>query len=148
MSLSSCPDINVWLALLRADHIHRNLAARWWEEDASDRIAFCRFTQLGVLRLLTTAAAMNNRPLSMREAWAAYDRLFRDARVTFLSEPPDIEVAFRSAASSNAASPKVWADAYLIAFARHTGCRIVTLDRTLAASASNALLLSQTPQNL
>jgi uncharacterized protein len=51
------PDINVWLALVLPDHVHRERALTWWERQA-DSIAFCRFTQLGLLRLLTTASVM------------------------------------------------------------------------------------------
>jgi predicted nucleic acid-binding protein len=73
-------DVNVWLALLLEDHIHRPSARFWW--DATDStIAFTRFTALGVRRVLTTAGAMNGKPLSMDAAWRAYDRLFEDDRV-------------------------------------------------------------------
>ena len=48
------------------------------ESDSSTTIAFSRFTQISVLRLLTTAAAMNGKPLTMGAAWRAYDRLFED----------------------------------------------------------------------
>ena len=106
MSLLSCPDVNVWLALLRADHIHRDAATAWWTQDQSDELLFCRFTQLGVLRLLTTAAAMNNRPLSMRTAWAAYDCLFQDQRVVLVPEPPGLDAVFRKIAVSDVASRK------------------------------------------
>jgi len=61
---------------------------------------------------------MNGRPLTTKAAWGVYDRLFTDDRVRFRPEPEDIEAVFRQLASGTAASPKVWADAYLIAFAR------------------------------
>ena len=138
MSLLSCPDVNVWLALLRADHIHREIATSWWSEDQSDEVLFCRFTQMGVLRLLTTASAMNNQPLTMRAAWSAYDRLLQDNRVVLVPEPSGLEEVFRAIASAAAASPKVWADAYLVAFAEQTGSRVVTFDKGLAARASSA----------
>ncbi|HEX6971140.1 MAG TPA: PIN domain-containing protein, partial [Limnochordia bacterium] len=70
-----------------------------------------------------------------------YDRLFADDRVRFLPEPRDIEVDFRSMASSNTASPKVWADAYLAAFAQQLDGAVVTFDKGLAARATSALLL-------
>jgi uncharacterized protein len=142
MSSLSCPDVNVWLALLLADHVHRGVALRWWKEDESDAIVFCRLTQVAVLRLLTTAAAMNGRPLTMRAAWAAHDRLFADDRVAFVSEPADLESAFRTHTRMNAASPKIWADAYLTAFAQQTGARLVTFDKALARKATGALLLA------
>ena len=42
---------------------------------------FTRFTEISVLRLLTTAAAMDGKPLHMDQAWEAYDRLYDDDRV-------------------------------------------------------------------
>src|SRR5262245_33872617 len=114
MSSLSFPDVNVWLAILMADHAQRRAAKDWWDADQSDVIAFTRFTQLSVLRLLTTAAAMNNKPLTMPQAWAAYDRLFTDDRVAFLNEPPGLEPKFRNLTTEKQASPKLWADAYLI----------------------------------
>ncbi len=53
-------------------------------------IAFSRFTQIGFLRLMTTAAAMAGKPLSMAEAWKVHDRLFDDDRVAFVPEPPGV----------------------------------------------------------
>ena len=109
----SFPDINVWLALLMADHTHRAAASRWWDLDNSESIVFCRITQLGVLRLLTTPAAMNGRPLTMNQAWKAYDRLVTDPRVGFLAEPASLEDPLRKSSAGGTASAKWWADAYL-----------------------------------
>jgi predicted nucleic acid-binding protein len=81
MASSSFPDVNVWLALLLENHTSRAAARNWWESDQSEVIGFSRFTQIGVLRLLTTGAAMNGKPLTMNQAWKAYDRLFEDDRV-------------------------------------------------------------------
>lgn len=127
----SFPDV-VWLALLLEDHVHRSRARVWWEAtDAT--IAFTRFTGLSVLRLLTTAGAMNGRPLGMDAAWRAYDRLFEDDRVAFAPEPAEVEARFREYASGRTASPKVWADAWLLAFAKAANGTLVTFDRALAA---------------
>jgi len=104
-------------------------------------IAFVRFTQLGVLRLLTTAAAMNGRPLSMSEAWAAYDCLFADERVAFMGEPSGLEQIFRQVSQANQASPKLWADALLLGFAHQSGAEIVTFDQALASRYPKSILL-------
>jgi uncharacterized protein len=96
---------------------------------------------MGLLRLLTTAAVMNGRPLSMKEAWKAYDGFFSDERVEFLAEPPAVERAFRGLSSSAHASPKLWADAYLTAFANECGGSIVTFDRSLARRGRNSVFL-------
>jgi uncharacterized protein len=142
MTSSSFPDVNVWLALLLEDHVHRAAARRWLESTKSDLIGFLRLTQMSVLRLLTTAAAMNGRPLRMPEAWAAYDRLFGDDRVAFVDEPNGIEAAFRKYARKNHASPKLWADAWLLAFAECADGKVITLDQALAARANHTVLLS------
>lgn len=141
MTSLSFPDINVWLALLIEDHAHRPAALAWWRADRSHQVAFSRLTQVGVLRLLTTSAAMNGQPLSMAEAWSAHDSLYLDDRVVFLAEPPMLERAFRNAASSDQASPKLWADAYLTAFAEVSGAQVVTFDRALARRCQGSHLL-------
>ncbi len=140
MASLSFPDINVWLSVLMADHVHRQVARRWWE-DSSDSLAFVRLTQVGVLRLLTTSAAMNGQPLTMRQAWSAYDRLFLDERVVFFDDPRGIEVDLRHQTQDERASPKLWADAWLQAVAGSSGGRIVTFDRALSQRASGAVLL-------
>ena len=141
MTSLSFPDINVWLALLIEDHIHRPSAVAWWRADHSKRIAFSRLTQIGVLRLLTTSAAMNGQPLSMAEAWAAHDYLYLDHRVVFLPEPSTLEQAFRAAAAGDQTSPKLWADAYVAAFAEAAGAEVVTFDRALAGRCNASRLL-------
>jgi len=141
MTSLSFPDINVWLALLLEDHVHRHAAKRWWDADRSEAVGFIRLTQVGVLRLLTTPAAMNGKPLTMSAAWRAYDQLFRDARVAFFDEPPDVESAFREGAKEERASPKVWADAWLAAFAECAGGALITFDRGIAARCGNCVLL-------
>ena len=106
------------------------------------QIAFSRLTQMGFLRLMTTAAAMDGRPLSMAEAWRVHDRLLEDDRVTFVPEPAVVETRFRAHACGGAASPKLWADAWLLAFAETAGGFLVTFDRALAARSGRCVLLS------
>jgi uncharacterized protein len=139
MSSLSFPDVNVWLALLLADHVHRERASVWWEA-ADGNVAFTRFTQLSVLRLLTTAGAMNGKPLTLDQAWRAHDRLFEDDRVVLFAEPEGVEKGFREYARGQSASPKLWSDAWLLAFARAAGGTLVTFDRALAARGALCLL--------
>jgi uncharacterized protein len=139
MASLSFPDVNVWLALATPEHVHHGLANRWWKK-ASGRIAFSRVTQLGFLRLMTTAAAMDGKPLSMAEAWRVHDRLFEDDRVVSIPEPDGIEAAFRQNTSGKMAAPKVWADAWLLAFAEVAEGTLVTFDRALATRGAHCLL--------
>ena len=91
------PDINVWVALTYEGHVHHTAAAAWFVELPPDvTLAFCRFTQRGLLRLLTTAAVMGDEVMTQPQAWAAYDRWLQDPRVMFVDEPPEIEPHFRA----------------------------------------------------
>ncbi|HEY1806519.1 MAG TPA: TA system VapC family ribonuclease toxin [Terracidiphilus sp.] len=139
MSLLSFPDMNVWLALATPEHVHAGLARRWWEQE-SGTIAFCRLTQLGLLRLMTTAAAMDGKPLTIAQAWGVYDRFFEDDRVILISEPPEVEARFREKAMGRTVSPKVWADAWLLAFAQAADGVLVTFDRALSTRGAYCLL--------
>ncbi len=138
---SSFPDVNVWLALLLGDHLHHRRVAEWWRAEPNG-IGFCRFTQTSLLRLLTTAAATNNQPLTLAGAWAAYDRISEDDRVVFLPEPAAIEEEFRRQSSLPMISPKLWGDAYLIAFAIRAGRTFVTLDGALKDRGADCVLLA------
>ena len=139
MSSLSFPDLNVWLALTTPEHVHHASATRWWDQEKNN-IAFMRFTQMGFLRLMTTASAMDGRPLTMAQAWRVYDRLFEDDRVIFVPEPATADARFREIATRGTAAPKVWGDAWLRAFAESADGIVVTFDRALAVR-SNALLL-------
>ena len=139
MNSLSFPDINVWLALAASEHVHASIARSWWEQETGI-IAFSRFTQLGFLRLMTAAAVMDAKPLTIREAWHVYDRLYEDDRVTFVSEPPEVEKRFRDRASGRTVSPKIWADAWLLAVAEASEGILVTFDRALASRGAYCLL--------
>jgi len=135
----SIPDINVWLALATDEHPQNTLAKHWWRRHEG-RIAFIRLSQLGFLRLMTTAAAMYGKPLTMEEAWCVYDRFYDDDRVAFVAEPSDVEKRFRARAAGRSASPKLWADAWLLAVAEAAGGVLVTFDKALAARGAHCLL--------
>lgn len=130
MKSSLFPDVNVWLALTHDRHRHHPVAVDWLAgEDAV--LFYCRFTQLGLLRLLTTEQVMGADVMSQRDAWGAYSRWFEDERVQFHREPEtqEFETRFRELSSRRERSPKVWADAYLAAFALSAGLNFVTFDR-------------------
>jgi uncharacterized protein len=138
------PDINVWVALAYDGHEHHSIAERWFEELQEERLYFSRFTQLGFLRLVTHASIMRSDVKNSRQAWQAYDALFRDVRISFANEPASAELAaiFRRLSTTNEISPQRWADAYLAAFAGASEFELVTFDRALAnLSRPSAILL-------
>jgi predicted nucleic acid-binding protein len=127
------------MALILEHHVHRRPARAWWQT-SDGPIAFTRFTQISVLRLLTTAGAMDGQPLAMDAAWRAHDALYADDRVALLDEPVGAEPRFREYTAGRTASPKLWADAWLLAVARAAEGTVVTFDRALAARGALCLL--------
>ena len=136
------PDIDVWIALTYDGHVHHSVAATWFDTIGQDsRFFFCRFTQLGFLRLLTAEAVMGGRAMNQSKAWEAYDVWLEDDRVAILEEPPGLERIFRAFSQDRRPAPKDWADSYLCAFAEAAHLCIVTFDRALGARAETALVL-------
>jgi predicted nucleic acid-binding protein len=64
----------------------------------------------------------------MPGAWDLWDKVCADDRVAYLPELEAIEPEFRQQSRLGTSSPKVWADAYLLAFATAAGLKLVTLD--------------------
>ena len=85
---------------------------------------------------------MDNRPLTISEAWKVYDRFFEDERVVFVPEPSDVEKSFRKRATGRLVSPKIWADAWLLATAEAAGGKLITFDKALAGRGAICLLAS------
>ena len=141
MSTLNFLDANVWLALFWGRHVHSEKAKLWFEQASEEQFFFCRFTQLTVLRLVTTEQIMGKDTRTMSEAWSLWDQVWSDPRVAFLPEPVDIEKQFRSYSRLSSSSPKVWADAYLLAFASVAGLKLVTFDRALKSRGHNVLVL-------
>lgn len=126
-------DSNVWLALALSAHVHHPRARAWFDSlGEPGSVFFCRATQQALLRLLTNAAVLapyGNPPLTNREAWTAYEALLGDDRIVFLAEePPGLERVWKQFGGRDSASPKLWMDAYLAAFAVTAGLRMVTND--------------------
>ena len=76
----------------------------------------------------------------MAGAWQAYDWFFQDDKATFFHESANTEPNFRRAPSDRSVSPKVWADAWLLAVAEAAGGVVVTFDRALGARGAHCLL--------
>jgi toxin-antitoxin system PIN domain toxin len=111
--------------------------------DPDVRFCFCRFTQLGLLRLLTAEAVMGDEVMNQPEAWAVYDRWLEDDRVSRMEEPPGVERRFRALSRLKQAAPKTWADAYLAAFAETSQLTLVTFDRAFRGKIKPIILLEE-----
>jgi toxin-antitoxin system PIN domain toxin len=132
----------VWIALTYRGHIHYAVARAWLDSLPDDsELCFCRMTQLGFLRLLTTAAVMGNRVLSQASAWDVYDDWLENGHASYIEEPPAIEHSFRSLSQSRQVAPKDWADSYAAAFAQVSGLKLVTFDQALQRRTAGSVLL-------
>ena len=139
-------DSNVWLALVFAWHVHHTAARDWFDSiDDLGSIRFCRATQLSFLRLLTRAAVFvpfEASPLSNQEAWSTYRALLADDRIVYQgTEPAGLDARWREFALRDTASPKLWMDAYLAAFAQAGGYKMVTLDKAFKQFSELDLIL-------
>jgi toxin-antitoxin system PIN domain toxin len=92
----------------------------------------CRSTQQSFLRLLSTRAVLapyRIPPLSNKAAWSVYEGLLADERIAWVEEPSGLETSWKKFAAGSKASPKLWMDAYLAAFAMAGGHQLVTTDK-------------------
>lgn len=141
--LSVFPDVNVWLALSTPDHQHFTKAWDWYTAlPTGVSLHFCRFTQISLLRLLTTASVMGQGTLNQIEAWEAYDRWLDSGHAEFAEEPTGLDAVFRSRSTGRQASPKDWADAYLASFAAAAQLTLVTFDKGLGKKVRDAVVLA------
>jgi toxin-antitoxin system PIN domain toxin len=126
-------DSNVWLALALSRHSHHSVAREWLESmETPASIILCRAVQQSLLRLLTNSTvlgAYGNPPLTNRQAWSACESLLSDDRIVFRAdEPVELEPVWKRLSLRGTASPKLWMDAYLAAFAMAGRYRMVTTD--------------------
>ena len=128
------PDLNVWLALSDTGHIRSTGAWKWMKMLPDDaQLIFSRYTQVGLLRLLTNISIMGDQTLTLRKAWGVYDRWLEDPRVEFYPEPRNLDAAFREITQPIAAqqASKTVGDCFLLAYARELQAALVTFDRAL-----------------
>ena len=136
--ISFFPDLNVWIALSVAGHSHNAEAWNWLRLLPREvRLIFSRYTQIGLLRLLTNESAMGEQTLTIKKAWGVYERWLTDPRVEFYPEPRGMEAAFREATAPFAAQPasKWVGDCYLLAYSKQSGAALVTFDKALLEAA-------------
>ena len=125
-------DVNVWLATLVAEHPHHEPANRWWRTEVlpdGDHVAFCRLTQLGLLRLLSSERVMGRQRMDHVQAWTPVATLQHRQMSTFWMSRPVSTRTSRISADGAESSPSFWSDAYLAAFALAGRHRIATFDR-------------------
>ena len=138
-------DTGVWVSLAFASHPHHHAAKEVFEAADSDRpVAFCRATQNSFLRLLTTPpiqALYGGPAVTNAQAWAKSQELLSLPQVVWLVEPVGLEAEWKRCGSLATASPKVWMDAYLAAFAIAGALELITFDRDFTNFTQHGLRL-------
>jgi len=129
----SLVDANVWLALAVDGHIHHAAAVAWFDGQVEGTCAFCRVTQLALLRHLTNPKIMGAANVQTQaDAWRAFEALAADPRVVYLEEPPGLNTVFKALTQISRPAHKRWTDAFLAAFALALGLDVVTFDADLS----------------
>lgn len=141
----SLVDSSVWLAAVFPQHPHH---ARAQEElSIATPLApavFCRATQQSFLRLITTPQILRAyavEAMTNRSAWKTFELLRAHSSIVVHDEPPGTVALWHRLAAGDTASPKVWMDAYLAAFAISGGLSVVTLDRDFKRYEAHGLRL-------
>ena len=126
------PDVNVWLAAVWARHSDHGAAKSWMDAEQGD-IAFCRVTQMALLRLLTNPAVTKRDALSRRQAWVVFEKLIADSRIRLMGEPQGLESLWMAFSKRDDKSHLLWTDDYMAAFAQAADAEFVTFDRAFAS---------------
>jgi len=122
-------DVNVWLALLAARHIHHDAAEQWFASLRAEEAGMCRIVQLAVVRLLGNNTIMGHDAVAAGDAWNIIGQLLEDERVTFVPEPLGIDSILPKLFRYPVPTGKLVGDAYLAAFAISAARKMVTTDR-------------------
>lgn len=127
--MSFLADVNFWVALADDAHTHHAAARAWFDAVADRSLVFCRLSQMGFLRVLSSPAVTRG-VVTPEAAWLAYETFLSDSRVTFEQEPEGIEARWQSM-TTGPSKPLIgaWTDTYLAAFALERGHSFVTFDQ-------------------
>ena len=125
-------DVNVWLAAVWARHAHHSIAKRFVDGE-DDELAFCRVTEMALLRLVTHPAVVGHDARTRRQAWDLLLTLQADPRVRFIPEPRALASLWMTLSKRDDKSHLLWTDDYLAAFAQSADLELVTFDRGLHA---------------
>lgn len=126
-------DTSVWIAAVFSSHpCHRQARKALLDATPANPAVFCRSTEQSFLRLASTPTllkAYGAAGLTNRDALVALDAFLVLPQVDEREEAPGVPGLWHRLASRATASPKVWMDAYLAAFAIEGELCMVSLDR-------------------
>ena len=136
-------DTSVWIAAVFTSHpFHLPAQKSLQLATPAEPAVFCRSTQQSFLRVASTPTllkAYGATGLTNRDALVTLGALRALPQVCEREEPPGASALWHRLVSRDTASPKVWMDAYLAAFAISGGMRMVSLDQDFRNFIPNGL---------
>ncbi|MGC9450171.1 MAG: TA system VapC family ribonuclease toxin [Oceanipulchritudo sp.] len=124
---------------------HASAQAATAAATAAQPAVFCRATQISFLRLITTPQLLRHydaEHMTNAAALVELQMLLARPEITEIDEPSGTAALWHQLAARDTASPKVWMDAYLAAFAISGKLRLVSLDKDFTIFESRGLHLS------
>jgi uncharacterized protein len=88
-------------------HVDHAVTADWCRKEADD-IAFCRITQMGMLRLLSSPAITGEDAIDRSQAWRTYDQLWADERVIRGRFAAELDAVWQAISARDDKSHKLW----------------------------------------
>ena len=138
-------DSNIWVAAAFPSHeFHRGSMALLHSASRSEPVLFCRATEQSFLRLITTPRVSSHygaAGITNQHASALIAALRAKPGIAYADEPPGTANLWQRLAARPTASPKVWMDAYLAAFAIASGLPFTTLDQDFKTYEKHGLRL-------
>lgn len=123
-------DVNVLIALAWPNHVHHEIAQRWFESSGRKAWATCPLTQLAFVRISSNPGIVAA-AVSPRDAARLLSAITAQPGHEFW--PDELDLAAIAEFSSLALiGHRQVTDAYLVALARGRGGRLATLDRGVA----------------
>lgn len=129
-------DGNVLIALAVADHVHHEVAVRWFDDTEPD-LATCPITEGTLLRFLLREG------WTTRDAMAVLDAIRAQPWHRFCSA----DVPFELGQMRGVIGHRQVTDAYLVALAKRHDAQVATLDRALAALHPDGVHLLDPPDH-
>ena len=138
-------DTSVWIALTFDTHPHRSAAvAAMANVSAAAPAVFCRATEQSFLRVASNPRVLqtyHQTAFTNRDAIDTLQRYLASPHVAFWNEPAGVEAIWFKLATRDTASPKLWMDAYLAAFAIAGNLQLMSLDHDFSAFVREGLNL-------
>jgi toxin-antitoxin system PIN domain toxin len=129
-------DVNLLVSLAWPNHVHHEVARRWFRARPAEPWATTPVTESGFVRVSSNRAAIPA-AVAPAEALALLARIRRVPGHIFLGDDVE-EVLGGQIASARVVTHALVTGAHLLAVARRHGARLATLDRGVAALAGDA----------